>query len=96
MLLLATTFALAAAAPRPSPPLPHGCVAPHDSHPWCNASLPAAQRAALVVAQLTVPVIAMLGGVLLLGETLGLPLIGASLVVLGGVALSVVPLRGRR
>ena len=58
--------------------------------------LPRIDGTTAAVAQLTVPVIAMLGGVLLLGETLGLPLIGASLVVLGGVALSVVPLRGRR
>lgn len=58
--------------------------------------LPDLPSSSAAVAQLTVPVIAMLGGVLLLGETLGLPLIGASLVVLGGVALSVVPLRGRR
>lgn len=58
--------------------------------------LPDLPSSSAAVAQLTVPVIAMLGGVLLLGETLGLPVIGASLVVLGGVALSVVPLRGRR
>lgn len=58
--------------------------------------LPHLPSSSAAVAQLTVPVIAMLGGVLLLGETLGLPLVVASLVVLGGVALSVVPLRGRR
>jgi drug/metabolite transporter (DMT)-like permease len=58
--------------------------------------LPDLPSSVAAVAQLTVPVIAMAGGVLLLGETLGLPLIVAGVVVLGGVALSVVPLRGRR
>lgn len=58
--------------------------------------LPALPASVAAVAQLTVPVIAMAGGVLLLGETLGLPLVIAGAVVLGGVALSVVPLRGRR
>lgn len=41
------------------------------------------------VAQLTVPVIAMAGGALFLGEALGLQLVLAAAVVLGGVALSV-------
>ncbi len=40
------------------------------------------------VAQLTVPVIALLGGVIFLGETITMPLIAASVVVLGGVAWS--------
>ena len=74
MLLLPATLALAAAAPPPSPPLPHGCVAPHDNHPWCNASLPAAQRAALVVAQLTVPeLVANMQGDSPAIERLGIP-----------------------
>jgi drug/metabolite transporter (DMT)-like permease len=52
------------------------------------AILPAlgAQRAA--VAQLTVPVIAALGGAVLLGETLGLRFAVACAFVLGGVALA--------
>ncbi|MBC7131605.1 MAG: DMT family transporter [Roseovarius sp.] len=58
--------------------------------------LPDLPASSAAVAQLSVPVIAMAGGVLLLGETLGLPLIIAGAVVLGGVALSVVPVRGRR
>jgi drug/metabolite transporter (DMT)-like permease len=58
--------------------------------------LPDLPSSVAAVAQLTVPVIAMVGGVLLLGETLGLPLIVAGAVVLGGVALSVLPFRGRR
>jgi drug/metabolite transporter (DMT)-like permease len=41
------------------------------------------------VAQLTVPVIAIAGGALFLGEALGLQLVLAAVVVLGGVALSV-------
>lgn len=41
------------------------------------------------VAQLTVPVIAMAGGALFLGEALGPQLVLAAAVVLGGVALSV-------
>ncbi|WP_172300066.1 DMT family transporter [Pseudoruegeria sp. HB172150] len=52
--------------------------------------LPASQAA---VAQLTVPVIAILGGVVFLGEVLKWEVIGASTLVLGGVALSV---RARR
>ncbi|WP_210878856.1 DMT family transporter [Roseovarius autotrophicus] len=58
--------------------------------------LPGLPGSVAAVAQLTVPVIAMAGGVLFLDETLGLPLMIAGVVVLGGVALSVVPLRGRR
>jgi drug/metabolite transporter (DMT)-like permease len=58
--------------------------------------LPGLPSASAAVAQLTVPVIAMAGGVLFLGETLGLPLVLAGAVVLGGVALSVLPVRGGR
>lgn len=58
--------------------------------------LPGLPSSSAAVAQLTVPVIAMAGGVLLLGETLGLPLVLAGLVVLGGVALSVLPVRAPR
>jgi len=58
--------------------------------------LPGLPSASAAVAQLTVPVIAMAGGALFLGETLGLPLVLAGAVVLGGVALSVLPVRGGR
>lgn len=51
-----------------------------------------ASRAA--VAQLTVPVIAMAGGAIFLGEVLTLRFVFATLLVLGGVGLSVLP--GRR
>jgi drug/metabolite transporter (DMT)-like permease len=43
--------------------------------------------------QLTVPVLAALGGVLFLTEVVSARLIGSSLLVLGGVALAI---RGRR
>ncbi len=43
------------------------------------------------VAQLTVPVIALLGGAALLGEGLSLAILAPAAVVLGGVALSVLP-----
>lgn len=48
-----------------------------------------AQQAATM--QLSVPVIAALGGVLLIGEPMSLRLLLASLVVLGGVALALLP-----
>ncbi|MFJ4064599.1 DMT family transporter [Pseudomonas sp. NPDC089996] len=50
-----------------------------------------AQQAATM--QLSVPVIAALGGVLLIGEPMSLRLLLASLVVLGGVALALLPAR---
>lgn len=51
--------------------------------------LPLLQATQAAVAQLTVPVIALAGGALLLGEAPGASVILASAVVLGGVALSV-------
>jgi drug/metabolite transporter (DMT)-like permease len=57
------------------------------------AVLPRIAASAAGVAQLTVPVIAMLGGVLLLGEVPGLRAVLAAAVVLGGVGLA---LTGRR
>lgn len=51
--------------------------------------LPQLQASVAAVAQLTVPVIAMVGGVLLLSEALTLHAILASALVLGGVAVSV-------
>lgn len=50
-----------------------------------------AQRAATL--QLSVPVLAALGGVLLLGEPMSLRLLLTSAVVLGGVALALLPMR---
>ncbi|MEL6648382.1 MAG: DMT family transporter, partial [Pseudomonadota bacterium] len=51
--------------------------------------LPHLQASVAAVAQLTVPVIAMVGGVLILGEVLTLQALLASSLVLGGVAVSV-------
>lgn len=56
--------------------------------------LPQLDRSVAAVAQLTVPVIAMVGGLLFLGEVPVAQFMLAALVVLGGVALSVMP--GRR
>jgi len=50
-----------------------------------------AQQAATL--QLSVPVLAGLGGVALIGEPLSLRLLLASVVVLGGIALALVPRR---
>ena len=51
--------------------------------------LPRIASSAAAVLQLSVPVIAMAGGVALLGETIGLRAVLAAAVVLGGVALAV-------
>ncbi len=52
--------------------------------------LPSLASSVAAVAQLTVPVIAMAGGMLFLGEALTLQFAVASILVLGGVALSVI------
>ena len=51
--------------------------------------LPQLQASVAAVAQLTVPVIAMAGGLLFLGEVLTLKAVMASALVLGGVTVSV-------
>jgi len=56
--------------------------------------LPGLASSVAAVAQLTVPVIAMAGGMLFLGESLSLQFILASVMVLGGVAISVLPFKG--
>jgi len=56
--------------------------------------LPGLASSVAAVAQLTVPVIAMAGGMLFLGESLSLQFILASVLVLGGVAISVLPFKG--
>lgn len=55
--------------------------------------LPRLAASVAAVAQLTVPVIAMAGGMALLGEALSVEFGLASALVLGGVAVSVIPLR---
>ncbi len=57
------------------------------------AVLPRLEATVAALAQLTVPVIAVLGGVLLLGEVLTARLVLASAVILGGVALGVLAQR---
>ncbi len=56
--------------------------------------LPGLDAAVAAVAQLTVPVIAVAGGMVFLGESLGLQTVLASALVLGGVAISVLRIRG--
>jgi drug/metabolite transporter (DMT)-like permease len=55
--------------------------------------LPGLASSVAAVAQLTVPVIAMAGGMVFLGESLSLQIILASVLVLGGVAISVLPFK---
>lgn len=57
--------------------------------------LPSLDRSVAAIAQLTVPVIALIGGVLFLNEDVTLRLVLASAVVLGGVALGAVSLPQR-
>ncbi len=59
------------------------------------AVLPKITAGVAAVAQLSVPVIALLGGALLLGEVISVAAYGHPL-VLGGIALSVVPLGPRQ
>jgi len=56
------------------------------------AVLPALKATSAATVQLSVPVLAALGGVLLLGEPITLRLVLASVAILGGIALVV---RGR-
>ena len=58
--------------------------------------LPKITAGAAAVAQLSVPVIALLGGALLLGEVISAAALGAAAVVLGGIALSALPLAPRK
>ena len=58
--------------------------------------LPKITAGVAAVAQLSVPVIALLGGALLLGEVISAAALGAAAVVLGGIALSTLPLAPRK
>ncbi|MHA7875016.1 DMT family transporter [Roseivivax sp.] len=60
------------------------------------AVLPRLEASAAAVAQLTVPILALGGGMVFLGESLTWQFALASLLVLGGVGLSVLPFRRRR
>lgn len=59
---------------------------------WYHA-LPALKATQAATVQLSVPVIAALGGVLLLGEAITLPLVLASGAILGGIALVILEKR---
>ena len=61
---------------------------------WYNL-LPRLAASVAAVAQLTVPVIAMAGGMLFLGEALTSEFVLATALVLGGVAVSVIPRRAQ-
>ena len=54
--------------------------------------LPRLAPSVAAVAQLTVPIVAMTGGMVFLGEAMSLQFMLASVLVLGGVAISVLPL----
>jgi drug/metabolite transporter (DMT)-like permease len=60
---------------------------------WYTA-LPALQATTAASVQLSVPVIAALGGIAFLGEPLSLRLVAASAAILGGIALVIVRKRG--
>ena len=53
---------------------------------WC-AALPALKNTSAATVQLSVPVIAALGGIVFLGESMTLRLVLASIAILGGIAL---------
>ncbi len=57
------------------------------------AVLPRLASAQAAVAQLTVPVIALVGGVLFLGEVPTAGMLAAGAIVLAGVALAILPTR---
>ncbi len=59
---------------------------------WYHA-LPALKATQAATVQLSVPVIAALGGVLVLGEAITLPLVLASCAILGGIALVILEKR---
>ena len=60
------------------------------------AVLPKLERTVAALLQLTVPVIAVAGGAVLIGEEITLRLVLASLVILGGVAIGLIGPRQRR
>ena len=55
------------------------------------AALPSLRAASAATVQLSVPVLAAVGGIILLGEQLTLRFVCASLIILGGIALVVIP-----
>ena len=70
-----------------------GAIASGVGYSLWYAALPALTATRAAVVQLSVPVLAAVGGVLLLGETVTLRLVAAGAAILGGVALAIA---GRR
>ncbi len=104
--LLAATGGLLLSAAWPAPPVPvpssetgitlalvSGAVTSGLGYALWYRVLPDLPGTVAAVAQLTVPVLAMLGGVIVLGEPLTAAFAVAAGLVLGGVALSLVPAR---
>jgi drug/metabolite transporter (DMT)-like permease len=71
-----------------------GAIASGLGYTLWYLALPALKATQAATVQLSVPVIAALGGVLLLGEVLTLRLALASLAILGGIALVILERRG--
>jgi drug/metabolite transporter (DMT)-like permease len=70
-----------------------GAIASGVGYSLWYGALPGLTATKAAVVQLSVPVLAALGGVLLLGEVLTPRLVVAAVAILGGVALAI---RGRR
>ncbi|MGN6487098.1 MAG: DMT family transporter [Devosia sp.] len=73
-----------------------GAIASGLGYAVWYAALPALTRTRAAIVQLTVPVIAALGGILLIGEALTPRLVVATLAILGGIALALLTGARRR
>lgn len=71
-----------------------GALASGAGYAIWYAALPGLKAASAATVQLSVPVIVAAGGVLLLGESITLRLALASLTILGGIALVILPRHG--
>eukprot|EP00729_Bicosta_minor_P021079 gene21079-29756_t len=90
--------------PAPPPPPPpacepncplYGCLPPNDHHPWCDASLPVLQRAALVAGALTpAELVQQMEGSMPAVDRLGIPKYTYGLEALHGL-IADCPLPGR-
>ena len=73
-----------------------GALASGVGHAVWYAVLPSLTRTRAAIVQLTVPALAALGGILLIGETPSLRLILAGIAIIGGVALALTAAGRRR
>lgn len=73
-----------------------GAIASGLGYAVWYAALPALTRTRAAIVQLTVPVIAALGGIVLIGEALTPRLVVATLAILGGIALALLTGARRR